>query len=300
MMYLRMVLFLVLASELYSLPVTHQQEQVSITPIVQLEQPVLKSGAMCTTENMINMLESSPRLLQKAIQVSISRFGIRDTRDRIEESMSKFEASVTESREDSASEMISSDELEVEPNFNTLHARDPLTGMNIPDGSEWQSLAAQGPGRVPDLSSQVFRITSPRHRGGPVAETVLVIPARRLRPQHGRVRIIAKNKNREVRIATTPQMNVLQALKAAEVKIQWQWPELSHQKVIEFERSDELACYVVTRVGQMSIDKDHSWQIKVTYPKTAHEVYNGRCLPDEDVIVRPGSILDLIYTASPV
>lgn len=82
-------------------------------------------------------------------------------------------------------------------------------------------------------------------------------------------------------------------------RIQWQWPELSNDKVIEFEHRDSLSCYVVTRVGPVESDEVHAWQIKVT-TKSGEMIYRDLCLPSgQEVIVRPGSVVDLVYVPVP-
>lgn len=84
-------------------------------------------------------------------------------------------------------------------------------------------------------------------------------------------------------------------------RIQYQYPELQGQRVIQVEGDSELSttgnCYRVTRVGQISEDDSFTWIIRVRVSQTQEAVYEGRCIPTKDqVYVRPATIIDLILT----
>lgn len=79
-------------------------------------------------------------------------------------------------------------------------------------------------------------------------------------------------------------------------RIQWQYPELAHSKVIDFSRETPTSCFVVSRVGPVENDETHEWYMKVTN-RAGEQMYKGVCVPSAELIIRPGSIVDLVYTA---
>lgn len=88
-------------------------------------------------------------------------------------------------------------------------------------------------------------------------------------------------------------------------RIQWKYPELATRKVIEIgslddsskENSSSAGCYSVTKVGPIEANEEHFWTIKLTL-KSGEVKFEGSCLPSidtDDVRVKPGSTIDLIY-----
>jgi len=143
------------------------------------------------------------------------------------------------------------------------------------------------------------------HLPVPGSGRFLIIPGRRQRPFGSKVRVLARNMVREVKFTTSPFMSVFEALKQAEIKVQYQYPELKDQRVISIESSEEAdghECFKITRVGRVTEDDSHDWIIKVYYADSrtgaTELVYEGRCVPGKDkVLVRPLSTIDLVYTS---
>lgn len=88
------------------------------------------------------------------------------------------------------------------------------------------------------------------------------------------------------------------------IRIQWKFPELATRKVIEIGSLDDSSkenlsskCYSVTKVGPIEASEEHFWTIKLTL-KSGEVKFEGTCLPStdtDDLRVRPGSTIDLIY-----
>ena len=59
---------------------------------------------------------------------------------------------------------------------------------------------------------------------------------------------------------------------------------------------DGSTCYAIHRIGKVTEDQLHYWNIRVTSP-SGQVTYEGQCLPHEQsVIVSPSSLLELLLT----